>query len=286
MQLPFLLSALIHIIILLGVFFGLDVSYTEPIIDENPMLVEFAKLGHKTAAPVKSDLPEVNKKQKAAPTKEKKEPVEQKEKTSISDKERHSNHSDSKDRKPIKKTQDVNLSKSKTIKKKPDNKNKNDKKQKTPPNHRAQMNIDAKNNKDQKGKKSNLDDMLDDLLDNQAKDEKTSTASANETDESFTMSEISALRAHISRCWNVHSGAKGAQNHVVDVEIHLSKDGFVQSTQVVNKARMKHDNYYRVAAETAQRSLLDDDCNPLPIPASAYDKWKVITFRFDPKDMF
>ena len=289
MQLPFLLSMLLHIIILLCIFFGLDVSYTDPIVAENTMVVEFAQLGAKTAAPVKSDAPEREQKQKQVPQKEKKEPAEQKEKTSTSHEERKTKQSEAKDEKPVKKTQEVNLGKYEKIKNKHEKKKKkNDenKKQKASPKHRAQMNIDAKHDKDKKGKKNSLDDMLDDLMDDQSKDTKTSAASASETGESFTMSEISVLRAHISRCWNVHSGAMGAKNHVVDVEIHLSKDGFVQSAQVVDKARMKRDPYYRVAAETAQRSLLDDDCNPLLIPASAYEKWKVITFRFDPKDMF
>lgn len=289
MHLPFLLSALFHIFILLCMFFGLDISYKDPILEENTLIVEFAQLGTKTAAPVKSDAPEIEQKQKKTPQKENKEPTEQKEKTEISDHDKNSKPSNSKEEKASKKSQEVILAKPKKTPKKLEKNKKKDKekkKKKTSLKNRAQMNIDAKNAKDQKGKKSSLDDMLDDLMDDQGKNDKTSTASATETAEAFTVSEISVLRAHISRCWNVHSGAKGAQSHIVDVEIHLSKDGMVQSAQVIDKARMKRDPYYRVAAETAQRSLLDDDCNPLPIPASAYEKWKVITFRFDPKDMF
>ncbi|HCU06731.1 MAG TPA: hypothetical protein DIC42_04015 [Holosporales bacterium] len=293
MQLPFLLSLLLHIIILLFMFFGLDVSYQNPIVEENTLVVDFAQLGPKTAAPIKLEVPEGEQKQKKTPQKEIKEPVEKKEKTDTATLESDRQKSREKVDQPTEKTpkpkeekDSVNLKKPTKEKQKVEKKKEEIKKKKNASKQRAQMNLDAKHDKSQKGKKSSLDDMLDDLMDDKAKDSKTSHAGAPETAELFTASEISILRAHISRCWNVHSGAMGAKHHVVDVEIHLSKDGFVQSAQVVDKARMKSDPYYRVSAETAQRSLLDDECNPLPIPASSYDKWKVITFRFDPKDMF
>lgn len=291
MQLPFLFSLLLHIIILLLMFFGLDVSYKNPIVEENTLVVDFAQLGPKTAAPIKLDVPEVEQKQKQTPQKEIKEPVEQKEKTAILPQEvdpkktsEKADKSIEKKQKPHEEKEGVTLKKNKKDKK-PDKKQEIKKKKNTSK-QRAQINFDAKHDKNQKGKKSSLDDMLDDLMDDKAKDSKTAHAGAPETAETFTASEISVLRAHIARCWNVHSGAMGAKHHVVDVEIHLSKDGFVKSAQVVDKARMKSDPYYRVSAETAQRSLLDDECNPLPIPSSSYEKWKVITFRFDPKDMF
>jgi outer membrane biosynthesis protein TonB len=88
MQLSFLVSLLLHIIILLSMFFGLDVSYKKPIIDENTLVVDFAQLGPKTAAPVKLDIPEKEQKQKKTPQQEIKEPVEQKEKTDTLPEER------------------------------------------------------------------------------------------------------------------------------------------------------------------------------------------------------
>lgn len=291
MQFPFLLSSFLHIIVLLFMFFGLDISYKKTIVDDNTMIVDFTQLGPKTAAPIKLDVPEVEKKQKQTPQKKITEPVEQKEKTDTAAKENDHKKNKEKVDKPTEKTpkpseekEGVNLNKKKPTKK-PEKKQEIQKK-KSASKQRAQVNFDAKHEKNQKGKKVNLDDMLDDLIDDKAKDAKSSKAGAPDTAETFTASEISILRTHISRCWNVHSGAMGAKHHVVDVEIHLSKNGFVQSTRVLDQARMKNDPYYRVSAETAQRSLLDDECNPLPIPSSSYEKWKVITFRFDPKDMF
>ncbi|CAO5682583.1 MAG: hypothetical protein HEEMFOPI_00736 [Holosporales bacterium] len=158
---------------------------------------------------------------------------------------------------------------------------------------KATVNLDNKDKKNVKSdkkndkkKKQSLDDLLDEKTDKKKGNKSKSGSEAEEVSDAFTASEIAILRSHISKCWNVHAGAKGAKDHVVDVEIHLSEDGMVKKADIVDKERMKSDPFYRVAAETAQRSLLDPECNPLPIPNSNYEKWKEITFRFDPKDMF
>jgi TolA protein len=140
--------------------------------------------------------------------------------------------------------------------------------------------------KSDKKKKQSLDDLLKDDKPKKGGKKSKTGAQAEEVSDAFTASEIAILRSHIAKCWNVHAGAKGAKDHVVDIEIHISEDGTVKKADIVDKERMKADPFYRVAAETAQRSLLDPECNPLPIPDSDYQKWKEITFRFDPKDMF
>jgi TolA protein len=159
---------------------------------------------------------------------------------------------------------------------------------------KAEIDLDKKDKKNVKSdkksdkkKKQTLDDLFKDDPKNKKNGKKSNAgAQAEEVSDAFTASEIALLKTHISKCWNVHAGAKGAKDHVIDIEIHLSEDGLVQKADIVDKDRMKSDPFYRVAAETAQRSLLDPECNPLPIPKSDYKKWKEITFRFDPKDMF
>lgn len=159
---------------------------------------------------------------------------------------------------------------------------------------KAIVNVNNKDKKTTEGKKKDQvkKETLDDLLtpqkttDSQQNSKSTQSVNAQKEGPAFTVSEIAKLKAHISKCWNVHAGAKDAKEHVVDVDIHFSPEGFVEKAEIVDKKRMLQDPFYRVAAETAQRSLLDPDCNPFPIPKSDYKRWADITFRFDPKDMF
>lgn len=147
--------------------------------------------------------------------------------------------------------------------------------------------VDSKK-KDPKKKQETLDDLLGEPKDNKQKKQNQSVMGVNaqKTDIAFSTSEIAKLKAHISRCWHVHAGAKNAKEHIVDIDIHMTEEGFVEKADIVDKGRMASDPFYKVAAETAQRSLLAPDCNPLPIPKSDYKNWADITFRFDPKEMF
>ncbi|MBP9752681.1 MAG: cell envelope integrity protein TolA [Proteobacteria bacterium] len=227
----------------------------------------------------------------------KKEEVEPKKEETPS-KDQDALNIDKKDKEKAKKEEKKDDKKQKEEKKKDDLKDKKKKdaeklNKKQDGEKKATVNLDNKDKKNVKSdkksdkkKKQSLDDLLNEKTDKKKGKKSKSGAQAEEVSDAFTASEIAILRSHISKCWNVHAGSKGAKEHVVDVEIHLNEDGMVKKAEVVDKERMKSDPFYRVAAETAQRSLLDPECNPLPIPHSDYEKWKEITFRFDPKDMF
>lgn len=68
--------------------------------------------------------------------------------------------------------------------------------------------------------------------------------------------------------------------------MELSNDGTVIKADIVDKRRMNSDQYFRIAAESAQRAVLDPKCNPLPFPKGKHDQWKNVTMSFNPKDMF
>ncbi len=100
----------------------------------------------------------------------------------------------------------------------------------------------------------------------------------------MTASEIDAVRRQIEQCWNVPIGAKDAKNLVIEIRVLLNPDGSVRRAIVLNKARMLVDSFFRAAAESARRAVLQ--CSPLTLPLAKYDDWQTITLSFNPKNMF
>ena len=100
----------------------------------------------------------------------------------------------------------------------------------------------------------------------------------------LTASEVDAILQRIQRCWLVPAGARGVKDMVVDIEMNIAPDGTVTSASIVDRSRMS-DPFYRAAAESAYRAVLDPRCNPLPIPKEKYEKYKNLTLGFNPKDM-
>ena len=101
----------------------------------------------------------------------------------------------------------------------------------------------------------------------------------------MTVDEISAIRQQIEKCWSVPAGARGAKNLVVEVQIWLNKDGsLAKSPKIVDGARMSSNNFYKIAAESARRAVIQ--CAPLKgLPKNKYKHWREITLQFDPRDM-
>lgn len=142
---------------------------------------------------------------------------------------------------------------------------------------------------DPKAKKkpsSALNDLLKDVSKDDEANEGEDGAPAQSVGPVVTASEIDALRQHIRKCWVVPAGIKGAKDMTVDIKMEISKDGTVLKAHVVNKSRMAQDGAFRTAAESAQRAVLDPQCNPLPLPKGKYEQWKDLEFSFNPKDMY
>lgn len=173
--------------------------------------------------------------------------------------------------------------------KKEDKKNlEKEKKDKPKKDEKAQIDLSSKKNKkgDEKNKNNKkLEDLLGEI-DKKDQDETESGANTQNLGPVVTASEIDAIRQKIYKCWIVPAGAKGAQDLTVDVDIELSPDGTVTKAKVVNQSRMKSDDFFKIAAESALRAVLDPNCNPLPVPKDKYKQWKNLTFSFNPKDMF
>jgi hypothetical protein len=100
-----------------------------------------------------------------------------------------------------------------------------------------------------------------------------------------TVSEIDEVRRQIERCWNVPAGARDAGDHVVTIRVEMSPDARPRSATVLNDATTHGSAFYRAAAESALRAVLNPRCHPFKLPVEKYDRWKTMTLVFNPKDM-
>jgi len=101
----------------------------------------------------------------------------------------------------------------------------------------------------------------------------------------LSISEIDAIRRHFEKCWNIPSGAREAGNLATEIKVRFNKKGNVLDARIVNFSRMKRDRYFRTAAESALRAVLNPRCQNAPLPEKKFDKWKNLTLNFDPKSI-
>jgi outer membrane biosynthesis protein TonB len=104
----------------------------------------------------------------------------------------------------------------------------------------------------------------------------------------ITISQIDAIRRHFEKCWTIPAGAREAENLLVDIKVELDPDATVQRAEIVDRARMLTDPFYRAAAESALRAVLNPLCRSLKevaLPPEQYEQWKDMTISFNPKEM-
>ena len=113
---------------------------------------------------------------------------------------------------------------------------------------------------------------------------------SDSADNQITMTErhamINSIRTAIRPCWNIQPGAKGAQDIVVVVRATLSPQGKVRQAWVTNRSAFQNDPFKLAAAETAQRAVLNQACQPFKLDPKKYDVWKDVTLNFNPSKMF
>ncbi|HEC90433.1 MAG TPA: hypothetical protein ENI55_02080 [Alphaproteobacteria bacterium] len=102
----------------------------------------------------------------------------------------------------------------------------------------------------------------------------------------ITISEIDLVRQQIARCWNLPAGAKDAEDLIIEIKVFMNPDGTVNTADIKDKKRLSRDGFYRSAAESALRAVLNRRCQPFKLPPEKYNRWKTMTLVFNPKDMF
>ena len=165
--------------------------------------------------------------------------------------------------------------------------NKSNKKQSSKSNGKALVNL--KQNKksssksNNKSNKKSFNSFLDNVLADG--DNENTGANAESLGDTLTATQIDQIRNTVRKCWHFPAGLKDAETLVVDIKMELDRNGYVKRAEVVDKNRMRRDSGYRIAAENAQRAVLDPSCNPLPLPKEKYKEWKDLELSFNPKDM-
>ncbi len=292
MKKAFIFSIVIHgallIVMSIDHFFWPKKNVSSP-----PMIIDFVEISDKSKAPklgphsattkIKNDHKE--------PAKEEKKDLSPPKQEKIKDNSAAKKKEEVKKEKPLKKDPPKKDMPKAESKEKPKALPKKDSKiKKTPPpstkktEQKAQVNL--KDSKiDSKGKKNGKKAVaVDDLFDEIAGE----GVNAEEVGPILTGSEIDAMRRKIYECWNIPAGAKDAENLVIDIEIYLTKDGMVEKAEISKdcQKRAQKDGFFKIAAESALRAVLDPRCQPFPLPKEKYHLWKEIIMTFNPKDMF
>ncbi len=113
-----------------------------------------------------------------------------------------------------------------------------------------------------------------------------SQARRHDTDGPITISEIDLVRRQIAQCWNLQAGAKEAENLIIEIYVSMNPDGTVRHARIQNSDRVAGDPFFRAAAESALRAVLNPRCQPFKLPRDRYARWQTMALIFDPKEMF
>ncbi|MCG8648857.1 MAG: hypothetical protein MI861_03440, partial [Pirellulales bacterium] len=101
-------------------------------------------------------------------------------------------------------------------------------------------------------------------------------------DQKMTLSEIDALRARISQCWNPPVGGLGADAIRVRLRLKLTPEGTLsERPQIVNQ---EGSPFFQAAADSAVRAVML--CQPYALPGTKYALWRDMILNFDPREMF
>ena len=301
------ISIFLHVTLLGMSYFQFEHMFSKAIKDNGHAVFDFVTLGAKSKAPVLSK--ETNKASKQKSHTDDKDTVMAKnqpeEVAPIQKIEQKKT-----EEKPIKKTEQSNKKQiSKNDNKVVKLKNKNNKKMmekqsknKTNKVNKKQNKSQSKTNKasdkalvnlhqnkknsiksDTKSAKKKFNSLIDSVL--ATGDNENSGANAEELGDTLTATQIDLVRQTIRKCWHFPAGLKDAETLAVDIKMELDPNGYVKKAEIIDKARMKSDSGFRIAAENAYRAVVDPECNPLPLPKDKYKEWKNLELNFNPKDM-
>ena len=102
----------------------------------------------------------------------------------------------------------------------------------------------------------------------------------------LAISEIDLVRQQIRECWSLPAGAREAEDLSIEIKMAMNPDGTVRQARILDQGRLQTDPFFRAAAESALRAVLNPRCNPLKLPPEKYQRWQNMTLIFDPQQMF
>ena len=152
--------------------------------------------------------------------------------------------------------------------------------------------------KPQPPKPDRVDALLDDILKNKQSNQKVQTPeqqpkpvqqitrqapAAPNLAAVVTASEIEGVRQKIRPCWNTQGGARD-QAMVITLVVDMNQNGTPVQAVVRDTGRYGSDPVFRAAADAAHRAIMNPRCQPWPLSPEKFNGWKTITFNFDPRD--
>lgn len=287
---PVIVSLAIHVLVLLFLIIGMPHINTRDFDAPPPVMIELAPIGD-TAM---TDKPPVKAPKKEEPKEElpppKEEPVKQPPKSEPKKEEPKP------EPKPVKEPEPVQEPEPKEELPKPEPEPKREEKPKEEPKKEEPKKEEPAPKKEEDTSEA-MDSLLKNLAETEADVEVDETA---ETDKDalpqptpdaplgdrVTMTELDALRYQLMQCWNIPAGAQGAEDLQIEVRIKVNSDRTVQSVEIVDQGRYARDSFFRAAADSARRAVMNPSCSPLKLPPEKYDQWKTTIIVFDPRDMF
>ena len=296
MQKPFGYSILLHVSVLVVGYFGLPYIQTSPLLTDTPIMVEIVNVDEATNAPPpkpkpeKKPEPEAKKeppppKKPPPPPKVATPPPPPKEEVAALPPEPEPKAKPVPKPKPKPKAE-------KTPKPKPPRilaKVKHRHKPKPPDAFHSVLKTveklkDSPKPKDKKEKKKK-EEKKESFEEQMAKALMSRTAKHNPL-RPLAISEIDLVRQQIRECWSLPAGAMEAENLSIEIAMAMNPDGTVRQARILDQFRLQGDPFFRAAAESALRAVLNPRCNPLKLPPEKYQQWQNMVLIFDPSQMF
>lgn len=102
-----------------------------------------------------------------------------------------------------------------------------------------------------------------------------------QTADRATLSERDAIKAHIENCWRIDPGKEGIQDLTVDIRVSIQRDGSVRQAVIEDTGRYFSEPSFRTFADSARTAVLS--CSNIPISPQRYEIFKEIVFTFTPQ---
>ena len=105
----------------------------------------------------------------------------------------------------------------------------------------------------------------------------------------LTLSEEDLLKAQISGCWYIPLGLPLDEDLVVKIKLELNQDGTLLRSEILDHGnnQLNYESgqgFYKVLVESLLRAIRL--CQPLIVPTTDYERWKVLQLNFDAGEMF
>jgi hypothetical protein len=305
MRTPAIVSAMLHVVVLGAAIMNLDFFGKPPLLEPEPVMIEFEAIDKKAAAPKvgnpppqPKDAPVAEEVTKAPPPKSADPPpVPEKPKPDVAEAKQPPPPPVEKPKPDLAKPAE-DLIALKPKEPEPPKVEKPPEPPKPAPEVKKPEPPKPAPPKPAPPKQQSVDSMIDDILKNKQSPQKQQTpeqqprpmqqvtrqaAAAPNLAAVVTASEIEGVRNKIRPCWFTQ-GAMKDQNLVISLVVQMNQDGTPVKAELKDTGRYNNDPVYRAAADAAHRALMNPRCHPWPLSPEKYNSWRNITFNFDPRD--